>query len=1080
MRPFLRKIRQSRNRNNFHLILKNAILVVALYLLIVNLFFVFYVLAPRQIQLLFLFAMSLKIFFGLLLIYFVLHTSNILYDDNQAARLLDKFNDDINDTYQNGYELNFEGKEEDRSLLEIVFQSADQKAETQVVKGDLTRVKQALLPLIITLFISTTFAVFAPKVFLDSFKVFSSSKRIQIEYRDYIEVIPGNLAIPRNTSFTIEVVDPEPEVEHTLFYSYGEHWRSETMYQNKKTFANSDLSFEYYVQSLYAVSDTFKVDVFEEPAVRELTLKYKYPLYTKLESETVNHSNGNIRGIVNTEVTIEIESNNPLEEAKIIFSDGDVLSMERLGKNLFKGSFMLSHSGSYRFKLIDFLGNESRKFERSITVIPDRLPEIKIVYPGRDTIFTQNMMQPLKAFATDDFGLQNLQLFYQINEGETVAKNLKESVQGTTLEFDHLFDLSDSFMLPGDRVLYWMEIYDNAPTPQKGVSKHYFLRFPSIEEIFAEIQKEEEQKMSIMQSSIEASQELQKEFEEKRREMLKRDQYDWEDKKELEEYLERQDELNQTIEKVAEEYQQLLEKFADNPSLSDETLEKMRRMKELMDEITDDRFKEAMSNLQQAMEQMNRDDVLKAMEDFKFSMEDFEKKLQSTLELLEDIKKEQNVQKALAISKEMEQLQEELNKKTEAGEESSEKLSKEQEKIKEKLDALKEQLEETMASLDEENDKDILKQLQELQDMMEESGLDDDLMDSISALDQNQMEQAMQKQKEALQKMKEMTQKLNDISQSMQQGNMAEIGDIIEVTIRRLLTLTELHQNTANKYVRDPFPIYADLISGYDAIQLTLTKLYSVPQVALFITSKFVMDVDLTLNAYREIFKDISNNQSFRVASSLSTIHKGLNLLTYNLMQVSNDMSGGSGSGMQSLLQSMKKMGKEQMAMNMLTQQMMDQLGNSSNMTQEMRRQMSELAKEEQRLADNLKRMLETSPEAQRQASGIKQLIDELEAVSRQLRQNKLDESLIGRQERILSRLLDAQKSINQREFSQQRKGEMRVSEDWELPPDILQEFETMRQKALLKDDFKGYPHEYQELIREYLRLLNLRTQDTE
>ncbi|MCB5231290.1 MAG: hypothetical protein WCX83_03850, partial [Candidatus Cloacimonas sp.] len=106
--------------------------------------------------------------------------------------------------------------------------------------------------------------------------------------------------------------------------------------------------------------------------------------------------------------------------------------------------------------------------------------------------------------------------------------------------------------------------------------------------------------------------------------------------------------------------------------------------------------------------------------------------------------------------------------------------------------------------------------------------------------------------------------------------------------------------------------------------------------------------------------------------------------------------------------------------------------------------------------------------------------IDELEAVSRQLRQNKLDESLIGRQERILSRLLDAQKSINQREFSQQRKGEMRVSEDWELPPDILQEFETMRQKALLKDDFKGYPHEYQELIREYLRLLNLRIQDTE
>lgn len=141
---------------------------------------------------------------------------------------------------------------------------------------------------------------------------------------------------------------------------------------------------------------------------------------------------------------------------------------------------------------------------------------------------------------------------------------------------------------------------------------------------------------------------------------------------------------------------------------------------------------------------------------------------------------------------------------------------------------------------------------------------------------------------------------------------------------------------------------------------------------------------------------------------------------------------------------------------------------------------MQRLARDEERLADNLRRLMETNPEAQRQANAINEMIQELESVSRQLRQNRLDESLIRQQERILSRMLDAQKSINQREFSRRRQGETREEEDWVLPPDIQQEFQRLRQRALLEDNYKNYPQEYQELIREYLRLINIRALERE
>jgi len=124
-------------------------------------------------------------------------------------------------------------------------------------------------------------------------------------------------------------------------------------------------------------------------------------------------------------------------------------------------------------------------------------------------------------------------------------------------------------------------------------------------------------------------------------------------------------------------------------------------------------------------------------------------------------------------------------------------------------------------------------------------------------------------------------------------------------------------------------------------------------------------------------------------------------------------------------------------------------------------------------LADNLKRILQNDPEAQKQTSALNQIIDDLESISRNLKQGRINQDLIDTQERILSRLLDAQKSIHKREFSRKRKAEISEVEAWDLPEEIKLKFEQMRQKALLNEDYLDFPKEYRELIEAYLKLLN-------
>ncbi len=159
--------------------------------------------------------------------------------------------------------------------------------------------------------------------------------------------------------------------------------------------------------------------------------------------------------------------------------------------------------------------------------------------------------------------------------------------------------------------------------------------------------------------------------------------------------------------------------------------------------------------------------------------------------------------------------------------------------------------------------------------------------------------------------------------------------------------------------------------------------------------------------------------------------------------------------------------------MNMLTQAMMQQMGKDGKMSYEMRQQAERLASDEQRLAENLKRMLQNNPEAQKQSASLNKIIDDLESISTRLKRNQIDQNLIDKQERILSRLLDAQKSIHKREFTKKRKSEVSEIDDWNMPEDIRLKFDKLRRKALLDEDFQSYPKEYKELIIEYLKLLN-------
>ena len=94
--------------------------------------------------------------------------------------------------------------------------------------------------------------------------------------------------------------------------------------------------------------------------------------------------------------------------------------------------------------------------------------------------------------------------------------------------------------------------------------------------------------------------------------------------------------------------------------------------------------------------------------------------------------------------------------------------------------------------------------------------------------------------------------------------------------------------------------------------------------------------------------------------------------------------------------------------------------------------------------------------------------------VADDLSNKNVDRKTIERQERILSRLLDAQKSVNRREYSRKRKAETGSEFSRKSPenPEGLNSENEQLMEIIKKALQERYPRKYDRLIKAYFKSL--------
>ncbi|MDC3136899.1 hypothetical protein OBA44_04940 [Bacteroidota bacterium] len=877
-------------------------------------------------------------------------------------------------------------------------------------------------------------------------------------------------------------------------------------------------ALSYYLSMDGFRSPIYRVDVQNRPRFLDLLAVLTPPRYTGLPTDTLRYPFAQLNGYQGTQVELLTKLNKPVEDLQLFRSDQSRLPIDSsyistLGylppdTPLRITSLQLEQADTLRLNLKDTSGLQSSRSEAGIiqfvlNAAIDAPPQVSLLEPVQDLSEVAPTSLPILYRASDDHGLGQARLRYILQrpfaEGEA-TQNIPLGLARQDAIASYTWTLDELALRPKDELLFWIEVRDNDGYngPKWGRSEERVLRIPSLTEFFDDIGKQEDEVSSDMEDISESFEAIQERYDEFKENLIDQPEGNYEQQVQLESLQEEQQEIEERIKELNEKFEAIKEELSEKNLLSEETLKAYEELEQLMKEIDDPTFREALEQLRENLQQMNPEQMRQALEDVEFNEERYKERLERSIELFKQLKLTSDLEKLARSYEELAKEEAERNGESEDTEQSSEQESTqdtdensnetqqsnpltEQQKqaLKEELDRLQEQNEALSEQTTPKNEQSI----QELQEFSKEK-----LEEIKERLQQESQPNLQQDFEELAQKTREQMQMMG---QQQLNVNIAALQYILQSLLNlsleqeKLVTATEETENQSQAYV-DMARQQQRIEQVFNSLADSLYELSTeIPQFANRINEQKAQTLERIQSSLTQMIERQQNRASLASRQSFG----GLNELSYelaNLMdQLQNSQSGsGSGSGgmsMQQMMEQMQQMGEQQQQMNQQIQDMINDM-QGDRLTQDQSQRLEQLSRQQNAIRKQLQEMqqnggLEAGDEL---GSQLERMIEDMEETINDLRGGVIDPILIERQQNILTRMLQAEDALQERDEEERREGT--TAEDplnRPTPPMSLEELEQRIRQRLNDPNFTPFAPDYQRLIQQYFELLQQQQVDS-
>lgn len=405
---------------------------------------------------------------------------------------------------------------------------------------------------------------------------------------------------------------------------------------------------------------------------------------------------------------------------------------------------------------------------------------------------------------------------------------------------------------------------------------------------------------------------------------------------------------------------------------------------------------------------------------------------------------------------------------------SAEQLAQEQKELAQKM----EELEKELAALNEESKQAGQEQLEDAQQEMQQQDPSGEMDEASQNLQQQQSQQAQPHQQKAQKSLRTLYKQLMQAQQQMSMQQDAEMAAALQKAARQALDVSFRQEGVTKESTSEARQSeQGDLAEQQQALVAATGKIVNDLDTVAKQSSSAPAQVNAMLGEAMSRMKD--GVKSYEKGDPMSGRAQGeeaygiLNKVVVELNRSASSSCSKPGSGQSSQQKMQDLMGRQQQ-LNDMTRQLQQQIPNPQNLSPEQRAQMGRLLGEQQAIQQQLQDIERQAREQRELLGRMDKLQDEMHEVVQDMQSEQLGEETLRVQERIVSRMLDAQRSLHKRDFSEERQsrtGEEIYSQGGKMPAeaDKLKKLRRDIDRALRE----GTPEEYEDLVREYFRAIS-------
>ncbi len=940
----------------------------------------------------------------------------------------------------------------------------------------------------------------APQGFRDaSVRLFSPGTTFERPAPFSLVVTPGNTEVTKGDSLVMIAHASGATVPNMVTFELGVIGETRVRSQDVTVDSlgrflyqenNLRLPFRYRAVSGSVTSDWYDVAVIDRPVLRNLQITLHPPPYSGLPTEELPPGTGNITALQGTEAHIRIRSSIPGTRAWLsLDSDNDDITLDDLA-----GTITIHDETSYRILLESSSGVRNiDPISYSVTPLYDRHPSIELISPAPRTDMDFELLVPLTIRVQDDFGFSRFTLSWRHSEsrfGDTMDSFQEmELPLPTAPEIQYLWDLdltTDLDIVPGDVISYFVTIWDNDGYngPKKSSSATQELRLPSIAERYEALEAAQDETESGLESLLEETELIREEFDELRDELRRKQDASWDDRQNLEELRRAQEDLQNRVDELTSNMADAAQQMEDHDLVSDELLDLFEELQNVTEEINSPELMEALQELQEALSELDPAMMQESLEKFEFNEEMFRERIERALELFKNFQVQQQLEEAARRAEDLQQVQENLAEQTsnEDAQENSEDLADEQLLASDEMTALEDKMEEISDRM-QELQRAPTSQMEQLNEQTQAQELPENMRKNAQQMQSGRMQQANQGQQQMSQSMQQLQSDLQNIQSGMQgqqmQVNLAALKLILSNVLRLSQDQEELRRKIANAtqgspLLRDFAQEQSILGTGGAVVADSIQSLgRNLPQLSRNV-QQFAGNAIFHMSATTEALTDRNSNAAESYAAQAMTSLNDLALLLSDLLDqlMNSSSSSGGGMSMEQMIQQLQQMAAQQQQLNQALEEFFGR-PQGERLTPDMQERLQQIARQQEAMRRQLTEMAQERDLANQLAGDLERIAQQMEESIQELQSGQVNRPMRQRQQQILTRLLDASRSLQERGRERKREGQQ-GSETERVSPLPLQPDMTKDelQRALMNALESGYAKDYQELIQRYFELL--------